>query len=188
MLELTKKADYALRLMVEIAASTESSLTTSEVARREEIPFQFLRKVAQELVAAGLLVGSRGSHGGLSLSHPAETISLLEIVRAVDEPAISRCVIDPAACTRRNRCVIYPVWRRLQREMERAMEAVLLSDLAERHRVVFPRPVDGLPADAGAPAGRTAPKRDSISPISGEADGASTSAGPQPTVTSSTSS
>ncbi len=137
MLELTKKADYALRLMVEIAASTGSSLTTSEVARSEEIPYQFLRKVAQDLVAAGLLNSSRGSHGGLSLAHPAQTISLLEIVRAVDEPAVSRCVIDPTACTRRYRCVIYPVWRRLQREMERAMEVVLLSDLAAQHRTAF---------------------------------------------------
>jgi Rrf2 family protein len=136
MLELTKKADYALRLMVEIAASTESSLTTSDVAHREEIPYQFLRKVAQDLVAAGLLISSRGSHGGLALSHPAETISLLEIVKAVDDPAVSKCAIDPSTCTRRSRCVIYPVWRRLQREMERSMEAVLLSDLAERHRTV----------------------------------------------------
>lgn len=136
MLELTKRADYALRLMVEIAASAQSSLTTSDVARREEIPYQFLRKVAQDLVAAGLLISSRGSHGGLSLSHPAETISLLEIVRAVDEPAVSRCATDPSACTRRSRCVIYPIWRRLQSEMERSMEAVLLSDLADRHRAV----------------------------------------------------
>lgn len=145
MLELTKKADYALRLMVEIAASPESSLTTSEVARREEIPYQFLRKVAQGLVAAGLLTSSRGSHGGLSLAHPAQTISLLEIVRAVDEPAISRCVVEPASCTRRNRCVIYPVWRRLHREMERGMESVLLSDLAERHHTVFQAASEGGP-------------------------------------------
>jgi len=162
MLELTKKADYALRLMVEIAASAESTLTTSEVASREEIPYQFLRKVAQDLVAAGLLNSSRGSHGGLSLAHPAQTISLLEIVRAVDEPAVSRCVIDPAACTRRYRCVIYPVWRRLQREMERGMEAVLLSDLAERHRAILP-----AAADTGSTTrGRMALKRDSAGLIS----------------------
>lgn len=143
MLELTKRADYALRLMVEIAASPESSLTTSEVARREEIPYQFLRKVAQRLVGAGLLNSSRGGRGGLSLAHPAHTISLLEIVRAVEEPALSKCIIDPAACTRRNRCVIYPVWRRLQRDMERAMEGVLLSDLAERHRAAQQGNSDG---------------------------------------------
>ncbi len=139
MLQLTKKADYALRLMIEVAASDSDNLSTAEVAESEEIPYQFLRKVAQELVAAGLVTSSRGIRGGLSLAQPAQTISLLEIVRAVDEAAVSKCVIDPRACTRRSRCVIYPVWRRLQREMERAMEAVLLSDLAERHRVVFPR-------------------------------------------------
>lgn len=138
MMELTKKADYALRLMVEIAASTEFSLTTSDVAGREEIPYQFLRKVAQRLVGAGLLTSSRGGGGGLSLAHPAHTISLLEIVRAVEEPSLSKCLIDPAACTRRSRCVIYPVWRGLQRDLERAMDGVLLSDLAERHRAALP--------------------------------------------------
>ena len=134
MLELTKKADYALRLMVEVAAG-EGSLSTAEVAHREDIPHQFLRKVAQDLVASGLLTSSRGARGGLSLAHPAETISLLEIVRAVDRPMVSKCVVDPGACNRRHRCVVYPVWRRIQQEMERAMEQVLLSDLAERHRM-----------------------------------------------------
>src|SRR5574341_138228 len=163
MLELTKKTDYALRLMVEIAASTDSSLTTSEVAHREQIPYQFLRKIVHDLVAAGLLTSSRGGHGGLSLAHPAQTVSLLEIVRAVDEPAVSRCVIDPAACTRRYRCVIYPVWRRLQREMERAMEGVLLSDLAGQHRTVF-----RAAANDGASLAtvQMAPKRDSKGLIS----------------------
>jgi Rrf2 family protein len=136
MLELSKKADYALRLMVDVAANQDGPQSTADIAAREVIPYQFLRKVVQELVAAGLLTSSRGVHGGLVLAHPAQTISLLEIVRAVDEPAVSKCVIDPAACTRRSRCVIYPVWRRIQRELERAMEEVLLSDLADRHRVV----------------------------------------------------
>lgn len=142
MLELTKKADYALRLMVEVAASPECTLTTSEVARREDIPYQFLRKVAHGLVAAGLLASSRGGRGGVSLSHPAHTISLLDIVRAAQEPAMCRCVVNPAACNRRSRCVIYPVWVRLQREMERAMDQVLLSDLAEQHRLMFRHAVD----------------------------------------------
>jgi len=156
MLELTKRADYALRLMVAIAASEAGSLSTAEAAETEEIPYQFLRKIAKELVVRGLLTSSRGSHGGLKLAHPAQTISLLEMVRAVDEPALSKCLVDPAACRRRSRCVIYPVWRRLQQAMEQAMESVLLSDLADRHSVVFPRPGYGsqcLPGSGPVPNG-----------------------------------
>lgn len=137
MLELTKKADYALRLMIEVAASDKGSITTAGAAEREAIPYPFLRKVAQELVAAGLLASSRGVGGGLSLARPAQTISLLTVVRAVDEPTISRCVVDSHACNRRSHCLIYPVWCRLQRDLERAMDAVLLSDLAAgKHPVV----------------------------------------------------
>lgn len=161
MLELTRKADYALRLMVEIATEG-SALSTAEVSRREDIPHQFLRKVSRDLVTAGLLTSSRGAHGGLSLAHPSETISLLEIVRAVDEPAISRCVIDPYACNRRNRCVVYPVWRRLQQEMERAMERVQLSELAERHRKALGRTAGGN--DILLPV-QMAHKRDAQCPI-----------------------
>ncbi len=135
MLELTKKADYALRLMIEVAAFGDGGLSTAEVARREEIPHPFLRKVGKELVSAGLLISTRGARGGLKLAHPAETISLLEIVRAVDEPVLSKCVVDPGACTRSHRCAVYPVWRRIQLEMERAMEAVRLSDMAKHHKL-----------------------------------------------------
>lgn len=148
MLELTKKADYALRLMIEVAASERGAVTTAQAAAREEIPYPFLRKVAHDLVAAGLLISTRGVGGGLGLARPAESISLLDIVQAVDEPAISKCVIDSRACTRRSRCVIYPVWHSLQREMERAMSGVRLSALAAEHRSVV---------EAGAR--RTRPRR-----------------------------
>ena len=156
MLELTKKADYALRLMIQLGDASERGLSTAEVSRREDIPHQFLRKVGRELVTAGLLHSSRGAHGGLSLAHPAQTIALLEIVRAVDAPVMSRCVVDPCACTRRSRCAVYPVWRRLQQEMEIAMEQVFLSELVERHRLAkrtttIPGRCDSQPAVHMAP-------------------------------------
>lgn len=137
MLELTKKADYALRLMIEVASSDDAPVSTASIAEREDIPYQYLRKVAQQLVGAGLLTSSRGPRGGLRLAHPPQATSLLDIVRVADAPALSRCLVDVTACSRRNRCVIFPVWRRLQREVERAMESVLLSDLAEHHRAIF---------------------------------------------------
>ncbi|KKK48999.1 hypothetical protein LCGC14_3139510, partial [marine sediment metagenome] len=60
MLRLSRNADYALRLMLEVGGHAQGLLTTAEVARRQEIPFEFLRKIARTLVSNGLLVSERG--------------------------------------------------------------------------------------------------------------------------------
>ena len=60
MLQITRKADYAVRLMVEVAAHSGESVTTAEIAESQAMPYQFLRKVAQVLSAKGLLASERG--------------------------------------------------------------------------------------------------------------------------------
>jgi Rrf2 family protein len=136
MLELTRKSDYALRFMVQVAAADAGAMSVSDISTQEEIPHEFLRKIATELVTAGLLISTRGPRGGFRLARRQQDISLLDIVRAVEDTAIRQCVVDPLSCTRRSRCAVYPVWHRLQQEMERAMALVPLSDMADRHRLM----------------------------------------------------
>lgn len=64
MLRISRQTDYGLRLMVEIASNDCGPIATIDVAQRQDIPYQFLRKVAQSLVASGLLVSVRGAGGG----------------------------------------------------------------------------------------------------------------------------
>lgn len=134
MFELTRRADYALRLMIDVGAHEGASVSTAEVARREEIPYQFLRKVAHDLVARGLLSAGRGVRGGVSLARPPESITVLDIVWAIDPPAINQCTVDPSQCDRRDYCAAYPVWLKVQEEVERVLGGVRLSDLIRRHR------------------------------------------------------
>lgn len=135
MFELTRKADYALRLMIEAGMESNRSVSTAEVARREEIPYQFLRKVARGLVSHGLLTAGRGINGGVALARPAEAITVLDVVRAVDPLAVNQCTADPPGCDRRDFCAAYPVWLRVQEEIERVLEGARLSDLVRQHRV-----------------------------------------------------
>ncbi len=44
MLQLSREADYALLLMLEVGAHTEGAMRTAEVARRQQIPYEFLRR------------------------------------------------------------------------------------------------------------------------------------------------
>ena len=132
MLQVTRKADYALRLMVELGAHSGSPLDTAEVARRQEIPYQFLRKVVQTLVANGLLLSERGQHGGLSLARPSDTISMLDIVRAFGPTRLNRCTANPSLCERRDDCAVFPVWLQAQTQLEQLLGRTLLSDLVRR--------------------------------------------------------
>jgi Rrf2 family protein len=132
MLQLTRKADYGIRLMLEVGAHGNGGMSTAEVARRQNIPYQFLRKVVRPLVAQGLLTSKRGQGGGLSLSRPAETITALEIVRAFGPASLNECTIDPPECDRRALCAGYGVWLEAQSSVERVLRASRLSDMVQR--------------------------------------------------------
>ena len=132
MFQLSREADYALLLMLEVGAHTEGAMTTAEVARRQRIPYEFLRKVARPLVSQGLLASERGTGGGLTLARPAETITVLDIVRAFGSPALNRCTADPPRCDCRELCPAYSVWAEAQYEVERVLGGTRLSSLIGR--------------------------------------------------------
>ena len=150
MLQLSRKTDYGLRLMLEVAGSAPRSITTEEASRRQDIPYQFSRKVVQHLAARRLLVSERGFRGGLRLARPAERITLLDIVRSFEPPSLNCCTMDPPRCERRDVCPVYPVCVEAQRQVERVLGGTRLSDLAARRARTGRR--SGSPALAGAGA------------------------------------
>jgi Rrf2 family protein len=135
MFGLNRNADYALRLMLEIGASS-GAVSTAEIARRQEIPYQFLRKVARTLVCKGLLKSERGARGGLRLARPGESITLLEIIAAFGPPSLNRCTVEPPRCDRREVCGVFPVWAEAQKEVERVLARHLLSEVVLRQAVL----------------------------------------------------
>jgi Rrf2 family protein len=149
MLQLTRKADYGLRLLIEVAAHTQATVRTADVARRQQMPYQFLRKVVQTLVASGLLLSERGGQGGLSLPRPAETISMWDVVSAFGSPSLNRCTSDPPRCDRRDQCPVYSVWLQAQKEVERVLGAVSVADMVRRQAALD----RGEPQQEAIPAG-----------------------------------
>jgi len=70
--------------MAELARSGERPVPIKEVAERRGIPEQFLEQLFSTLRRAGLLTSHRGMKGGYTLSRPADEISVLEVVHALD--------------------------------------------------------------------------------------------------------
>lgn len=105
-MRLTQFSDYALRLLIFVAAHPDRRVTIAEAAQSYAISRNHLMKVAQRLAGAGLLKPNRGRGGGLALGRPAEEIMLSDILR-VTEPDF--CLVGCMAgesCSIADRCLL----------------------------------------------------------------------------------
>jgi Rrf2 family protein len=93
-MQITRQADYAVRAMLYLAKLEPGQrAATSEIAEAKKIPPSFLAKIISQLSIAGLIHTSRGARGGVLLSRPTESISLLEVVEAIDGPiSLNECI------------------------------------------------------------------------------------------------
>lgn len=131
MLRLTNLADYAVVVMATAARRPEAKLSAAAVSATSGIPAPTVAKLMGTLARAGLLVSHRGVAGGFGLSRPADTISVADIVEAVDGPiAITQCCGSAGAdCGIEGNCSVKVHWSPINRAVREALAAVKLADL-----------------------------------------------------------
>jgi Rrf2 family protein len=132
MLHITRKGDYAIRGMVYLAMKPPDQMSLiSEMAAAIDVSPTLLAKIFQNFSKVGLVKSYRGVGGGFMLGRPAEQISLLEIVEAVEGPIVlNRCLLRPGTCDRDAGCTVHPVWKELQEKMRDILGSVSLKHLA----------------------------------------------------------
>src|SRR3954451_2148954 len=115
-MQLTRAADYAVRVMMHMAGLPPGTRTSrSELAHAASCPEQFLSKVLQDLTRAGLVTSHRGHTGGFELPQLHYGASVLEIVEAVEGPVrLNVCLAGKDVCERQQWCPAHCVWARAQ--------------------------------------------------------------------------
>jgi Rrf2 family protein len=138
-MQLTRAADYAVRVMVALAREPgEERVLLAELARVTEAPESFLSKVLQALAKAGLIESQRGHAGGFSISPRGRAANMRQVVEALEGPiALNVCVSPEQECSRSPHCPAHPVWARAQRAMLRELEAAKIAAMALERRFVF---------------------------------------------------
>ena len=87
MISITSKSPYALAALVELRGfGDRGPVPIAELARRREIPVQFLEQLFATLRRAGVLRSQRGVKGGYSFARPPAEITVLELVEMLDGP------------------------------------------------------------------------------------------------------
>jgi len=130
----SKTAKYAVLALAEVAlCSTQTPVSTKQIAKSASVPYPLLAKIVGQLRRAGLVHAARGKHGGILLTRPAEEIVLKDVVLAMDGPdMLYRCplLLEPCDCDD-HECELHPLWKPAHDAVTRFIENTTLRDIAE---------------------------------------------------------
>ena len=145
---VSAQADYALRAVIELAASGDGPVKGERIAQAQEIPLRFLENILGELRHAGVVRSQRGVEGGYWLARPAAEISVADVVRGVEGPIANVRGVGPeqveyAGSAERLR----DVWIAVRANLRDVLEHVSIADLA---RGELPESVSQLAANPDA--------------------------------------
>ena len=115
-MQITRQADYAVRAVLYLSRLTDGGKApTTKIARDQQIPTSFLAKIISQLSVAGVVQTSRGARGGVYLSRPPSSITLLEVVEAIDGPiSLNECVANHSSCAFCDGCEVQAIWSTAQ--------------------------------------------------------------------------
>jgi len=139
-MKLSTKGRYGTRFMVRLAlAGKGTTCTLKEIARDEDISEKYLWQIARGLRDAGFIHAAPGAHGGYRLARDPASLTLGDILAALEgEIALVDCGSRPAACRRSSDCVARLVWHEVTQKFRAILDDIRLADLVERYRALHP--------------------------------------------------
>jgi Rrf2 family protein len=129
---LTRKGDYAVRAMLELARHYGSGRRKArQISAVMDVPERYLPQILALLVRRGLLVATAGPDGGYELARAPAEITLLEVVEAAEGPiAADRCLLRGGPCDWEHACPLHHPWRRAQEALAEQLRVTTFAELA----------------------------------------------------------
>jgi FeS assembly SUF system regulator len=129
MLRLSRLTDYAVVALVRLGRC-DGVATTPGIAAGIGLPEPTVAKVLKALTVNGLVVSTRGAHGGYRLSRPLAAISIAEVIVAVDGPiALTSCVDGAVGCESQSLCPVAGRWDPVNDAIREALTNITLADM-----------------------------------------------------------
>ncbi len=131
-MQLTRAADYAVRIMIHLATLPPGSRPNrAALSEAGDIPEHFVGKVLQSLARARLIDSHRGMNGGFALAMPASKITLLDVIEALEGPTqLNACLSKGTTCNRTKHCPAHCIWAEAQGAMTRVLKRSTIAALA----------------------------------------------------------
>jgi FeS assembly SUF system regulator len=131
-IRLSRISDYGIVVMAHLAEQAPGSRHSARgIAAATRLPAPVVSKILKALTRAGLLASQRGPHGGYSLARPPESITLADMIGALDGPfGLTECTMHPGQCAQEKSCHVRQPWQQINLVVRKALADVTLAKLA----------------------------------------------------------
>ena len=139
-MKLSTKGRYGLRAMIDLADySEETPQSIANIAARQSISDSYLEQLMAKLKKAGLIDSIRGAQGGYVLARESESISVGDILRALEgdlTPVKCSELDGNTECSGSDSCVTKTVWKRINDSIQNAVDGIYLKELVDDNRKI----------------------------------------------------
>ena len=137
-MRIPMKVDYGVRALVDLATNYEgnesATISTAVIALRQQIPEQYLDRILLSLKQAGLVVSTRGPHGGHKLSKNPYQVTLAMVMNALSDAPTApvNCILEPDDCSLSAACAQREVWRSVEEAIDGILNATTIGYMADQ--------------------------------------------------------
>ena len=130
---ITRETDYALRILQNLLDGERRSV--GEISQKEFIPQQFAYKITKKLAKAGFIQITRGVDGGCRLDKDLNTVSLYDLITAIEGGyEVNACMDPDFSCARRQSggCSVHPQLMTIQKTLNDQLRSYPLESLLKK--------------------------------------------------------
>lgn len=134
-MRLTTKGRFAVTAMLDLALRHgKGPVTLAGISERQDISLSYLEQLFGKLRRHQLVDSVRGPGGGYTLAKPLETVSVADIIRAVDEPVDATQCGGKENCHEEHRCMTHDLWTSLNKKIYEYLDSVTLAELVAKQQ------------------------------------------------------
>ena len=131
-MDITRRTDYAIRLIVALIENEGKPLSVRDAAEQQNVPYAFARSIQHDLALNGFTTSIRGTHGGMVLIRDPHTLTLLDLIEALQGVVnVSICTTSSGWCNREETCSFHNVWEGANELLRDYLSSVSIKDILE---------------------------------------------------------
>jgi Rrf2 family cysteine metabolism transcriptional repressor len=129
---ISKKTDYALRVILELAVS-KKKLRIKDISKKQKIPFKFLQQLVLQLHSLGYIETYRGKNGGIVLVKNPGEINLKDFILSFEGTLAPIGCVETKSCSEIQSCVLYPIWVEVEDKIKSILEKITIKDVVDKY-------------------------------------------------------